>query len=160
MKIQNNLRYIDKNFARGDYILSPVKLYGMKKKGITQIIDLRRENKFKKGIEKLFCKILNIEYVNRPLSFKSNEFPSKTFFGNINKLICENKGTTYLHCKKGKHRTGLCVAAYEKEVLHKTNPEIIYNLYTNSFSDLVKNGKKRKSLNDAITKFAKCFDLR
>ncbi len=160
MKIQNNFRYVDNKFVRGDYVFSPLKLYGMKQKGINQIIDLRQENKLKKGIEKLFCKILNIEYINKPLSFKNKDFPTKTYFENINKLICENKGTTYLHCKKGKHRTGLCVAAYEKEVMHKTNPEIIYNLYTDSFSDLIKNGEKRKSLNDAITKFARCFDLR
>ena len=142
---------------RGDYILSPTRLYHLKKQGVTQVIDLRNENKVKKGIEKLLCKVLNIEYINKPLSFRSKDFPTRGFFENINQLISENNGTTYLHCKNGKHRTGLCVAAYEKEILHKSNPEIIYNLYTDSFSDITKN---RKSLTDALSKFAKCFDLR
>ena len=34
---------------------------------------------------------------------------------NQNPTIVNNDGITYLHCKKGKHRTGLCVAAYEKK---------------------------------------------
>lgn len=157
MKIQNTINYIDKKFARGDYILSPTRLYHLKKQGVTQVIDLRNENKVKKGIEKFLCRALNIEYINKPLSFRSQDFPKKSFFENINHLICNNKGTTYLHCKNGKHRTGLCVAAYEKEILHKSNPEIIYNIYTDSFSDITKN---RKSLTDALSKFAKCIDLR
>ena len=52
MKIQKTINYIDNKFMRGDYILSPTRLYHLKKHGVTQVIDLRNENKVKKGIEK------------------------------------------------------------------------------------------------------------
>lgn len=143
---------------RGSFTNSPIKLYCLKKNGINQIIDLRKGNKISRNIEKFLCKILGLKYINCPFSFRDGSTYTKDFFCNINKLIEENVGTTYIHCKKGKHRTGLCVAAYEKEILKKTNPEIIFNLYNNSFDELLKG--KRESLTKALATFAKLFDLR
>ena len=158
MRIQANYNFIDKKLMRGAPVASPIKLLRMKKDGVNQIIDLRRSNPINKFVEKAFCKLLGIKYSNQPSSFRSGSGMTRDYFEKVNNMIVENDGITYIHCKKGKHRTGLCVAAYEKEVMKKSNPEIIYNLYTNSFDELVTG--QRPSLKKALMSFAKLFDLR
>ena len=126
---------------------------------VNQIVDIRKSNSINKFFEKVFCKVLGLKYLNYPCSFRNGSKLSKDYFEKVNDTIVNNDGITYLHCKKGKHRTGLCVAAYEKKVLNKSNPEVIYNLYTKSFDELA-NGQKRPSLTNALASFAKIFDLR
>jgi protein tyrosine/serine phosphatase len=158
MKVQPVYNYVDRKLIRGAQVTSPVELFRMKRTGVNQIIDLCNERGFKLFFEKKFCKFLGLKYINYPSSFRDGSAFEKGYYQKINKIISENDGITYLHCKKGKHRTGLCVAAYEKEVLKKSNPEIIYNLYTTSFDELV-NGKK-ESLVVALKNCEKLFDLR
>lgn len=158
MKILPNYNIVDKKLIRGAQVVSPIKLYKMKKIGVTQVVDLRNEGGVKKFLEKLFCKILGLKYFNYPSSFRDGTAFDKEYYNVVNKSISENDGITYLHCKNGKHRTGLCVAAYEKEVMNKSNPEIIYNLYTKSFDELTKG--PRQSLTNALKNFARIFDLR
>ena len=119
MKIKPLYQQIDKKLVRGQYILSPLKVYELKKQNINQIIDLRKGNIITQNIEKFLCKLFGIKYINRPYNLTDKTFVSKDFFLKTNELITKNNGTTYIHCKLGKHRTGLCVAAYEKEVLKK-----------------------------------------
>lgn len=157
MQIKPFYKYVDNKLVRGKYMLSPLKIKHLKNQNINQVIDLRDDFKIVRDVERFFCKMFGIKYINRPYSFRDKNFVPKDFFLDINKLITENKGTTYIHCKIGKHRTGLCVAAYKKEVMKKSNREIIYDLYEHDYDDL---SKYRESLTRALSNFAKMFDLR
>ena len=158
MKVRPKYNFVDSKLARGCYVYSPIKLLQMKNNGINQVIDLRKDTNCAQKLEKFFCKLIGLNYINCPLSFRDKNFVGKDFFLNINKLIAENIGKTYIHCKKGKHRTGLCVAAYEKEVLKKNDNEVLQSILSSGFDELITN-PSRKSLANAITNFSKIFDL-
>ena len=127
---------VDNRLVRGAAVVSPIKLYKMKKEGITQIIDLRNSSFISRPIEKFFCKILGIKYVNHKYPHRLSTLPADTFFKKVNEDIVNNKGKTYLHCLKGKRRTGICVAIYEKEHTNKTKKEIIDNVLNMGFQEV------------------------
>ena len=103
---------VDRKLIRGSCVTSPLKLLSLKKEGVTQIIDLRNSS-FKKPLEKLWCKIFNIKYVDFKYPHRLNNLPQRDFFEKVNNTILENNGTTYIHCEKGKRRSGMCQAFYE-----------------------------------------------
>ena len=111
------IQQVDSHLYRGNAIFSPIKAYRIKKRGVTQVIDLRSEdNIFVNGFkffEKLYCKWLNIDYVKMGFSLVNNEIPNIDFFEKLNKQI-DNAECTYLHCHYGRHRTGFAVAMYQK----------------------------------------------
>ena len=106
------------NLYRGNAVFSPVKALRLKKKGITQVIDLRQGNgflvSFMRNLEQLYCKVLKIKYVNMGFDgYEQGAIPDMDFFEKINKLI-DNGENTYVHCYYGKHRTGHVLAMHQK----------------------------------------------
>lgn len=150
---------VSPKLLRGKAVLNPYTLYQMRQSGINQIIDLRNSSVIKGFFEKLFCRVLGIKYFNCRYPHRLNTLPGFEFFENINKLICQNAGKTYIHCQYGKRRTGIAVAVYEKECLHKPKLEILTNLYNLGFNDLLyckKTSKRQKYLfiiNDFLKRY-------
>lgn len=135
---------VDDKLLRGSCVTSPLKVRKMKKEGITQIIDLRNSAHFESPLEKLFCKIFGIKYVNYRFSHRLNDIPDQDFFKKVNESILSNEGKTYMHCEYGRHRTGLAVAIYEKLHTQKDNSEIIKNMIDNGYTEIMSKGETKK----------------
>lgn len=127
IKFPKNYRAVDSKVSGGAQILSPFKMYKLKKNGFTDIVDLTCDSKFKRIIEKLECKIFNIKYTNVETSFNKEGLPLVEIFTNIGNVLANNK-KTYVHCKHGKHRTGLCLLVYEKLFTTHNDKEIVKNI--------------------------------
>lgn len=161
-KFNNFSKYqikVDDKLSRGKAVTNPFKLRKMKKNGITQIIDLRNSSFVERPIERIFCKLLGIKYLNYKYKHRLNTLPEGDFFEKINDTITANKGKTYIHCQYGKRRTGICVAVYEKEVLKRGKDEIIRHLIRFGYKELQKGKsttklKKLQSIyNDFLEKY-------
>ena len=157
------IRDIDGRLFTGKPIPSPFALYQMKKMGITQVIDLREDAFWKRMTERIGCTLAGIKYENVEVKTHTYNIPSAEFFHNINKKIVSNEGKTYLHCKYGRHRTGMCVAAYEKEIL-KRNALNIYISLSNKFSELSDLGTNtnlriKNKLKIVFDKFVNLYNL-
>lgn len=158
---------VDNKLIRGSCEANPFELYKLKKSGVSQIIDLRCSNVEKFQIpsiilEKFICKLLNIEYTNLKYNHKLTKIPDIDFFEHINCLIKDNKQKTYIHCRHGKRRTGICVAVYEKFNTNKSKKDILNELYNIGFKELVTQDKKtpkhiNKRLFDIYNNFLEKF---
>ncbi len=150
---------VDERLVRGPRVTCPWRLYEMKREGVNQIIDLRNCSYVKRPMEKFFCQLLGIKYVNYRYSHKNMTLPGDDFFKRVNDTILENDGKTYIHCMKGKRRTGLCVAMYEKLHTDKSDLEIIDNMIekgfkeVNGFRDSKKAQRMRTVCDDFIKKY-------
>lgn len=146
---------VDEKLLRGEAVTSPLKLYRLKKQGVTKIIDLRNSAFVERPLEKFFCKLFGIKYENHKYSFRLKTLPQSDFFESINNSIVKNQGKTYIHCQYGKRRTGICVAIYEKLNTNKKSDEIIDNMVHIGFKEIEKNMDTRKA------KHVRCmlFDL-
>lgn len=135
---------VDERLIRGPRVSCPWRLYQMKREGINQVIDLRNGSYFNRPMEKFFCKLLGIKYVNYRYSHKDINLPSDDFFKRVNDTILNNDGKTYIHCLLGKRRTGVCVALYEKLHTDKSDSVIIKNMLEKGFNDIEgrKNSKR------------------
>lgn len=127
---------VDDKLIRGRSVLSPRKLYKMKKEGVNQVIDLRNTSYVKRPLEKFFCRILGINYENFRYPFRNPSLPSEDFFMRLNKTITDNDGKTYIHCAHGKRRTGVCVAVYEKFHTSKSDSDIIRDMVDLGFQEI------------------------
>lgn len=136
---------VDNRLIRGKSVTSPLRLYKMKKAGINQIIDLRNSSLINKPLEKLFCKLLGIKYKNFKYSHRMNGIPKPAFFLDVMNAITKNGGKTYIHCQKGKRRTGICVALYEKYFTQKPLNSIIKDMVKLGFSDIFENPNTKRS---------------
>ena len=136
---------VDEKLVRGRAVTSPVRLYKMKQQGINQIVDLRNNGGLKKPIERLFCKIFGIKYINHRYKHRDNNLPERSFFEKINADILQNDGKTYIHCEYGKHRCGIAVAIYEKLHTNKSNVEIIANMEKHGFYEMLDDCNPKKS---------------
>ncbi len=146
---------VDNKLIRGRAVTCPYRLYKMKNEGITQIIDLRNSAYLECPIEKFFCKLLGIKYNNCKYPHRLNKIPNSEFFTNINKLILNNSGKTYIHCQYGKRRTGISVAIYEKEHTSKSKTEILNNLVNFGYMEIKEktNSYKIKKLQSILKDF-------
>jgi len=138
---------VDNRLIRGPQVLSLFSLNNLKKEGVTQVIDLRNTSFFARPVEKLLCKILGIKYVNHRYSHSSTKLPSADFFEKVNRSIVDNKGKTYIHCMKGKRRTGMCVAVYEKKNTSKPKEEILDEMVRLGFWEFKQNKTPRRLAN-------------
>ena len=80
-------RKVSDKLVRGKALCNPLLIYKLKRQGINQIIDLRNINYdiISSLLERLFCKILGIKYINFEYSFYfNNNFPTDTFFKTLN----------------------------------------------------------------------------
>jgi len=158
---------VDKKLIRGSCVSNPFELYSLKKDGVNQIIDLRCLSVEKIQIipffiEKMFCKMLGIKHINIKYNHKLTDIPDMNFFKQINNLIVNNPQKTYIHCRHGKRRTGICVAVFEMFNTKKQKSDILYNLYNIGFKELVTHDKKtpkhiNKRLLDIYNNFLKKF---
>ena len=102
-----NFGQMDVNYYRG---AQPKKddYEAMKALGINTIIDLQDEPK---SYEKSAAEALGMKYINIPMD--DAEYPSEAsiaeFLKNINDPA---NGVMYVHCKGGRHRTGVTGAVY------------------------------------------------
>lgn len=146
---------VDERLIRGPRVSCPWRLYQMKREGINQVIDLRNGSYFNRPMEKFFCKLLGIKYVNYRYSHKDINLPSDDFFKRVNDTILNNDGKTYIHCLLGKRRTGVCVALYEKLHTDKSDSVIIKNMLEKGFNDIEgrKNSKRIEQLRTIYGKF-------
>lgn len=135
---------VDEKLLRGRALMSLSDIRKVKKQGVTQVIDLRNSATFGSGIEKLLCNMFGIRYVHCRFSHRSKTIPDADFFEHINNMILVNEGTSYVNCQYGRHRTGLVVAAYEKQCAKKGENEIVGNLISNGYDEIISNGKTKK----------------
>ena len=132
---KNQIR-VDERLVRGKAVTCPFRLYKMKQEGINQIIDLRNSALLFSNIEKFFCRLLGIKYLNFPYKHRANNLPQQNFFSSINKRIVNNDGKTYMHCQYGKRRTGVCTAVYEKFCTKKSKQDILDDMINIGFQDV------------------------
>jgi protein tyrosine phosphatase len=138
MNIPNYMTVVDNKLIRGKAVVSPLRLYKMKRENITQIIDLRNSPTARQAIERFFCKILGIKYINCKYPHRLSTLPKHEFLEHINDLILKHKDKTYIHCQYGKRRTGIAVAFYEKLHTNKSKDDIFNNLMNLGFNDVFK----------------------
>ena len=81
----------------------------LKQDGVTQIICLTEKNLK----EKLACKYYGITFKKLDSDFYQGKYLNYDDYQKMTKQILDNKGKTYIHCKKGLHRTSECVVAYD-----------------------------------------------
>jgi hypothetical protein len=143
----------DEKLLYGRAVSCPYRIYQLKKNNVGQIIDLRNNISLAKIMEKLFCRLFGIKYVNCHYPHRLNVLPNESLFENINKIINAENTKTYLHCMKGKRRTGITVAYYEKENSSKTKEEILSNILNNGYKDLKPNTKKAKKYYAILDEF-------
>lgn len=89
--------------------------------------------------------MLGIKYQNYKYPHRLDELPSPDFFLTVNNSIIKNDGKTYIHCKNGKRRTGICVALYEKYFTKKSINQIISDMINIGFQDIFNNPKSPRS---------------
>ena len=151
-----SIKKVDDRLLRGSAVITTGKMRTLKDEGVTQIIDLRENTNilgiFLKKIEQLYCKIFNINYVEKPSILKGNSIPDENYYNDINTTIKNNNGKTYIHCFWGSHRTGFCVAMYEKES-KKNHNEIINELMAESYNDKIDNQALTEILNTFLKKY-------
>jgi len=152
-KLPSYINRVDNKLSRGKLVYCPYNLYSMKQSGITQIIDLRNTPSITKYLEMFFCKILGIKYVNCRYPHRLNTLPEENFFQNINKLIINNDAKTYIHCQRGKRRTGVSVAYYEKNVMQLSQEEVLNNLVKQGYKDININTKIGKKYCNILIEF-------
>lgn len=147
----------DNKLWYGRSVGCPYRLYTLKQNNVTQIIDLRNNTSLPKFLEKMFCKLFGIKYINYNYSHRLNTLPDETLFENINKTVNAQEGRTYIHCLKGKRRTGLAIAYYEKQNSSKTDAEILSDILKNGYYDLKPDTKKSKKYYTILEEFMKKY---
>lgn len=143
----------------------------LKKEGVKDVYDLRTKHfilTYSKILERIYCKILGLNYKQKPLNFAKG-FPQLDFFNTFKKNTQDTK--TYFHCTCGTHRAGIITQAFKilngESNVQKATKELIDNGYFNypKFFKLrvkdffnPKNAENReKSLKDILEKFQIMF---
>lgn len=128
---------VDDRLSRGSAVFTPIKAARLKMDGVKQVIDLRGGTKsgssFLQSLEKLYCKIFNIKYINVPLSFSQKSIPKGRSFQKVVETLNNNSSKTYIHCHYGRHRTGECIALYQKKN-NKNEEDILHCLMENGWN--------------------------
>lgn len=105
-----NFGQMDERFFRGGQP-EPGDYAALKELGVNTVVDLRNDPT---DYEKKEVEALGMKYVNIPMS--GWKYAKDTQVDEFMKLINDpSTGVVYLHCKAGKHRTGLAGAIYRLE---------------------------------------------
>ena len=105
-----NFGQMDERLYRGAQP-EPGDYQSLKELGVKTIIDLRNDPT---DYEKRISEELGMKYVNIPMSgWKTAEDETVAEFMKV--MNDPESGVVYLHCKAGKHRTGLTGAVYRLE---------------------------------------------
>ena len=128
---------VDDKLYRGSAIFTPIRMARLKLKGVNQVIDLRAEDKFEsklvQKLEKFYSKCFNIKFIKIPFTSENNVIPSENIFKKITNTINKENAKSYIHCHFGKHRTGQCVAYYQKQK-NCNEDDIIRDLFEYGYS--------------------------
>ena len=129
---------VDDKLYRGSAVFTPIRMARLKLKGVNQVIDLRAEDKFEfkflQNLEKFYCKCFNIKFIAIPLTFNNNAIPYENIFQKIINAINKQSAKSYIHCHYGKHRTGQCIAYYQKQQNYNED-EIIKDLFKYGYNN-------------------------
>jgi tyrosine-protein phosphatase SIW14 len=102
-----NFGKMDERYYRGAQPL-PDDYQSLKDLGVKTVIDLRNDPT---DYEKSSVEALGMKYVNIPMS--GWKYPKQSQIDEFMKLMNDPAtGTVYVHCKAGKHRTGITGAVY------------------------------------------------
>lgn len=105
----------------------------LKKQGVTLVIDLRSKYQLlQRTQEEIYCRLLGLKRIFLPSQLLKNLPDIKTFL-QFNKLVKNNDGKTYVHCRSGRHRTNFFVVFNELTNGEKTIPNIMKYLKENGF---------------------------
>jgi protein tyrosine/serine phosphatase len=105
----NNLGKVNDHLLRGAEP-SPVAMQELGAAGVKLVIDLREPGKGTET-EKQLAQKLGMRYVNIP--FPPLSAPKPEQVGGVLKLLVENDSeTVFVHCRRGKDRTGTVIACY------------------------------------------------
>lgn len=138
----------------------------LKEQGVTLVIDLRSKYHFlQRAKEEIYCRLLGLKRVFLPNQLLKN-LPDKKTFLKFNKLVKNNAGKTYVHCRSGKHRTNFFIVFYELTSEKKTIPEIMKYLRENEFYNVRhkeykidgKNKTKKEIFIERLIQFLKLFE--
>jgi tyrosine-protein phosphatase SIW14 len=89
---------------------TPVGLQELGAMGVKLVIDLRETSK-ETGVEKTQVEKLGIRYVNVPL--RPVSAPTQSEISHVLSLLSQNETTrVFVHCRRGKDRTGTVIACY------------------------------------------------
>ncbi len=152
-KLPNYVKSIDEKLLYGHAMYNPYRLYSLKKNNVTQIIDLRNTGSLSKMLEKTFCKLMGIKYVNCRYPHRLSNLPEENFFQNVNDAILSNDKLTYMHCLYGKRRTGITVAYYELKNTRKTPVQVLSDLIDIGFDKLNLETKRGRKYFGILTEF-------
>lgn len=129
---------VDNRLSRGSAVFTPIRAARLKLIGVEQIIDLRGGTKagssFVKTLEKFYCKLFKIKYINIPLAFSRKSIPSQNSLKDVVSTLNGNNLKTYIHCHYGRHRTGECIALYQKSN-NQNETKIINDLLDNGWNN-------------------------
>lgn len=153
VKLPNFVKSADDKLLYGHAIYNPYRLYALKKNNVTQIVDLRNTGSLSKILEKTFCRLMGIKYVNCRYPHRLNTLPEEKFFQNVNDIILSNDKLTYLHCLYGKRRTSITMAYYLKKNSQKTPVQILSDLIDTGFNNLYVTTKKGRKYFGIFTEF-------
>lgn len=141
----------------------PWDIYKLKKLGVTEIYDLM--NRQRLG-EKYICNLFGIKYINIPTSITDYKFIEKEHIQKITDGIMKNPNKSYIHCSRGRHRTGIAVAGYDmiankKPFLEVLNKDIFeggyYSLEDNIAKYQGKPPKRKLKIYQMISKQLSLF---
>lgn len=104
-----NFGQMDERYYRGAQP-NPGEYQSLKDLGVTTVIDLRNDPT---DYEKTEVEALGMKYINLPMS--GWKTPKDTQIQEFMKIMNDPAtGTVYVHCKAGKHRTGITGAVYRQ----------------------------------------------
>jgi tyrosine-protein phosphatase SIW14 len=104
-----NFAQVNEHLYRGG-VPTAVGLQELGAMGVKLVIDLRETSK-ETGVEKAQAEKLGIRYVNVPL--RPVSAPTQSEISHILSLLSENETAhVFVHCRRGKDRTGTVVACY------------------------------------------------
>ena len=101
---------------------------------VNLVVDVRRKRFFTSTVENLLCKMLGIKRVEIPTTLNKATFTFEPFEKAAEIVGQNTNGNTFLHCKKGKHRSVLVAAITQiKAGKIKTKGDLIEFLDENEF---------------------------
>jgi protein tyrosine/serine phosphatase len=125
LKLKNTHKVSDKYF-RGGILTCEYDILRLKRKGVTDIINLIDSAKFDPKLAD-FAKKQGINY-HRIELLPPYGIPNKKQIDQFFNVIDTSKGAVYTHCLHGKDRTGIMTFMYEVEKLNKPKHEAVKNM--------------------------------